>query len=148
MLTVYVAVRQVGYGGRLFVRYIGRYIAASQRHDSAPRLTAAASEALAMLDAMANHPDYNVVMDFQPGDMQFVNNYHVLHARTAFEDHPEPGRKRFLKRLWLETRKLTDRPPQFRLASSAKAWSSRTGSARRPRCGCSSPARTTQPSSW
>ena len=61
-------------------------------------------------------------MDLQPGDMQFINNYHVLHARTAFEDHPEPGRKRFLKRLWLETRKLTDRPLHFQLAGSNKAW--------------------------
>jgi hypothetical protein len=100
-------------GGRLFVRYIGRYIAASQRHDSAPRLTERAKEALAMLDAMANHPDYNVVMDFQPGDMQFVNNYHVLHSRSTYVDDRAAGKVRHLKRLWLETPLITDRPVWF-----------------------------------
>jgi hypothetical protein len=33
--------------------------------------------------------------------MQFLNNYVVLHSRTAFEDFPEPERKRHLLRLWL-----------------------------------------------
>ena len=73
-------------------------------------------------DRLCCDRDFNVYMDLQPGDMQFINNYHVLHARTAFEDHPEPGRKRFLKRLWLETRMLSERPPQFQLAGSAKSW--------------------------
>jgi hypothetical protein len=54
-----------------------------------------------------------------PSDMQFINNYHVLLARTAY---PEPGRKRFLKRLWLETRKLTERPRHLQLAGSNKSW--------------------------
>jgi hypothetical protein len=33
--------------------------------------------------------------------MQFVHNHTVLHDRTAFEDWPEPERKRHLLRLWL-----------------------------------------------
>jgi alpha-ketoglutarate-dependent taurine dioxygenase len=33
-------------------------------------------------------------MDFQPGDMQFINNYHVLHGRTAYEDDRAAGRIR------------------------------------------------------
>jgi hypothetical protein len=53
-------------------------------------------------------------MDFQPGDMQFVNNYHVLHGRTAYEDDRASGRVRHLKRLWLETEVLADRPQWFR----------------------------------
>ena len=40
-------------------------------------------------------------MAFEPGDMQFINNYHVLHGRTAYQDRP--GKVRHLKRLWLET---------------------------------------------
>jgi hypothetical protein len=52
-------------------------------------------------------------MDFQPGDMQFVNNYHVLHGRTPYVDDPSHGKVRHLKRLWLETDLLPDRPPQF-----------------------------------
>ena len=53
------------------------------------------------------------MMDFQPGDMQFINNYHVLHGRTAYEDNRAVGKIRHLKRLWLETEVLAERPPQF-----------------------------------
>ena len=110
------------HGERLFVRYIRPYIESARRHAGVPPLSAAEREACDQLDRMCRNPDFNVYMDFEPGDMQFINNYHVLHARTAFEDYPEPGRKRFLKRLWLETRKLTDRPRYFQLDGSAKAW--------------------------
>jgi hypothetical protein len=109
-------------GERLFVRYIRPYIESARRHAGVPPVTAAQREAFDLLDRMCRTPDFNVYMDLQPGDMQFINNYHVLHARTAFEDDPDPARKRFLKRLWLETRKLTERPPQFQLSGSNKAW--------------------------
>lgn len=102
------------HAGRLFVRYIRPYIESSQRHAAAPRLTPEVREALDLVDAMCASPDYNVFMDLEPGDMQFVNNFHVLHARTAYEDWPERNRKRHLKRLWLETRRLEDRPDHFR----------------------------------
>ena len=52
-----------------------------------------------------------MTMDFQPGDMQFISNYSVLHARTEFVDFDEPERKRHLLRLWLNlpvSRPLTD----------------------------------------
>ena len=39
-----------------------------------------------------------------PGDVQFVHNHTVLHARAAFEDHDEPERRRHLLRLWLSAR--------------------------------------------
>lgn len=107
---------------RIFVRYIRSYIDSARRHLDVPALTPAYVEAFDMFDGMANNPDFNVFMDLQPGDMQFVNNYHVVHARTAYEDHPEPNRKRFLKRLWLETRKLEDRPLYFQLKNSPKMW--------------------------
>jgi hypothetical protein len=46
--------------------------------------------------------------------MQFINNYHVLHGRTPYQDDRESGRIRHLKRLWLQTDVLADRPPHFR----------------------------------
>jgi hypothetical protein len=45
--------------------------------------------------------------------MQFINNYHVLHGRTAYVDDREAGLVRHLKRLWLETEVLETRPPYF-----------------------------------
>ena len=100
-------------GDRLFVRLIRPYILASQRHPDAPRLTAAAIEALTWMQDQAESGQYSVTMDFQPGDMQFINNYHVLHGRTAYQDDRAAGKVRHLKRLWLETAMLTDRPEQF-----------------------------------
>jgi hypothetical protein len=40
-------------------------------------------------------------MMFEPGDLQLVNNHTCFHARTAFEDWPEPERCRHLLRMWL-----------------------------------------------
>ena len=102
------------HGGRLFVRFIPQYVYASQRHAEAPRITPLIREALDTVSAMARNPRYNVYMDLQPGEMQFINNYHVLHGRSAYEDDPASGHKRHLKRLWLATRTLKDRPERFR----------------------------------
>lgn len=97
---------------RFFIRFIPAYIRASQRHAEAPRLTPKALEALDTVSAMAREPRFNVRMDLQPGEMQFINNYHVLHGRTAYEDGD--GHKRHFKRLWLATHYLKERPAHFR----------------------------------
>ena len=101
------------HAGRLFVRLIRPYILASQRHADAPRLTPLAIEALTWMQDQAEGGAYSVIMDFQPGDMQFINNYHVLHGRTSYEDDRAAGKVRHLKRLWLETDALTERPAMF-----------------------------------
>jgi Taurine catabolism dioxygenase TauD, TfdA family len=100
----------IDHDDRLFVRFIPQYIKASQRHADSPRLTPVQREALDRVSAMANDPRYNVYMDLRPGEMQFINNYHVLHGRTAYVDDVPAGLKRHLKRLWLSTRSLTSRP--------------------------------------
>lgn len=99
--------------GRLFVRCIPPYILASQRHEDAPRLTPRAREALTALVDMANDPRHHLAMELRPGDMQFINNFHVLHGRTAYEDDRSAGAVRHLKRLWLETEVLASRPAYF-----------------------------------
>ena len=113
-----------GHGGRLFVRLIRAYILASQRHADAPRLTETAREALEWMQERAQGGAYGVTMDFRPGDMQFINNYHLLHGRAPYEDDRASGRVRHLKRLWLETDVLTDRPAYFRNNISSH-WSDR-----------------------
>jgi hypothetical protein len=113
-------------GDRLFVRYIRPYIEASRRHPDAPRPSDAAREAMNRVDAMCADPQYHVAMTMQPGDMQFVNNYHVLHARDSYVDDRPNGRIRHLKRLWLETDVLTDeqKPERFRLGrTGSNHWS-------------------------
>ncbi len=65
--------------------------------------------------ALVNERDNRVEMTLRPGEMQFVNNYHVLHARRAYVDDAAAGRVRWLKRLWLATDVLgpDDRPERF-----------------------------------
>ncbi len=50
---------------------------------------------------LAGEPRVRLDMAFEPGDMQFLLNHSILHARTAYEDWPEPERRRHLLRLWL-----------------------------------------------
>jgi hypothetical protein len=40
-------------------------------------------------------------MDLREGDIQWLSNHFVFDARTAYEDDPDPARKRHLLRLWL-----------------------------------------------
>lgn len=81
--------------------YVGWYIRNAQRHADAPRLTARQLEAMELLESVANDPAFHLEMDFAPGDIQFLNNGAILHAREAYEDHEDPDRRRHLLRLWL-----------------------------------------------
>ena len=117
------------WAGRLFVRAIPPYIWASQRHPEAPRLTDTAKAALLRLVELADDPDHHVLMELQPGDVQFIDNFHVLHGRTAYEDDRASGAIRHLKRLWLETSVLTDRPPHFARSTSSH-WLERRSASR------------------
>jgi hypothetical protein len=76
---------------------------------------------------MCAEEQYHVAMAIEPGDMQFVNNYHVLHGREAYRDDRERGRVRHLKRLWLETDVLAqeDKPAIFRLGRTDSYWASK-----------------------
>jgi hypothetical protein len=114
--------------GRLFVRCIPPYILASQRHADAPRLTPRAQQALRRLVELADDPANHVAMELRPGDMQFINNYHVMHGRTAYSDDRKSGSIRHLKRLWLETRVLKQRPLHFR--NHASHWDQKRSASR------------------
>jgi hypothetical protein len=87
--------------GRLRTFYIAWYIRNAQRHPDVPRLTPPQVELLDTLDAIAAEADFHLDMDFCPGDIQWLKNAVILHARTEYEDFPDPARKRHLLRLWL-----------------------------------------------
>jgi hypothetical protein len=101
------------FDGRLFVRYNRSYIESAQRFDEVPRLTPLQREALDLMDALCDDPAFRLDMAFEPGDMQFVCNYTVLHSRGEYEDWPEPERKRHLLRLWLRTPGFPRLPAAF-----------------------------------
>ena len=87
--------------GRIISHYVRSAIRKGQLLPGAPPLTEAQTEALDLVDAIANEAGVHLDMDFQPGDMQFVCNHAIWHSRTAFEDYAEPDRRRHLLRLWL-----------------------------------------------
>lgn len=69
--------------------------------------------ALDLFDELAQDPEIHLDMDLQVGDMQFCNNYVVLHSRTSFVDYPEPERRRHMIRLWLTMDQRRSLPAQF-----------------------------------
>ena len=81
--------------------FVGWYIRDAQRHPQAPRLTSDQIEALELLEGIANDPSFYLQMDFQPGDIQLLNNARILHAREAYTDYEDPAERRHLLRLWL-----------------------------------------------
>ena len=69
--------------------------------------------AIAEVNRLSNLPEYYLDMNFQIGDVQYLNNYSVLHSRTDFVDFPEPERKRFLQRIWLHAKLGRELAPEF-----------------------------------
>lgn len=101
------------HGGLLSTIYQRQYIESARRLSDVPPLTARQIEAMDMFDALTNDPALNMRIEFRPGDIQLVHNHTILHDRTAFEDWPEPERKRHLLRLWLAPANARPLPPVF-----------------------------------
>ena len=101
------------HAGYVSVLYSRQYIGSAQRFPEARRLTAEDIEALDMFADLANDPELRLEMSFMPGDIQFLHNHTILHARTAYEDWSEPERKRHLLRLWLSPPEARPLPPVF-----------------------------------
>ena len=101
------------HAGLVSAIYQRQYIESARRFAGVAPLSAVQIEALDLLDELANQPDLNLMMELQPGDIQLVHNHTIFHDRTAFEDHPEPRRKRHLLRLWLAPSEARSLPEVF-----------------------------------
>jgi hypothetical protein len=100
--------------GKVFCRYVRGFIDSAQRFQEVPRLTELQVRAMNTFEALHQDPSMRFDMELHPGDMQFVNNYVVLHSRTEYQDFPEIDRKRHLLRLWLFTPGMGDVPESFK----------------------------------
>jgi len=89
--------------GRLTTHYGPDYMRSAQRGAHVPALTQRQQEAMNLIERLTHDPRFALAMDLRAGDFQFLDNSLVLHSRTAYEDHPEPHRRRDLLRLWLST---------------------------------------------
>jgi hypothetical protein len=101
------------HAGRVSVLYSRLHIGSSQRFPEARRLAPEDIEALDMLAALAGDDELRLDMTFMPGDIQFLHNHTILHARTAYEDWLDAERKRHLLRLWLAPAGARPLPPVF-----------------------------------
>jgi len=98
------------YDGRLSCRFAPRLIRSAQAK-SALALSPVQLEAIAAVEQLAEELCFEI--DFDPGDVQFINNYVVLHGRTGYEDHARPEHRRHLLRLWLTVPGARSLPPEF-----------------------------------
>lgn len=91
---------------------------ASSARQAAERMGRPLSPAnIARLDRiveLAHSDEFRLDMVFQPGDIQLLNNFTVIHWRTGYTDWDEPERRRRLYRLWID--RPGERPvdPDFR----------------------------------
>ena len=99
--------------GFLSAIYQRQYIESARRFADVPPLTPIQIEALDLFDSLANDPELHLFMELQPGDIQIVHNHTILHDRTAFDDWPDPERKRHLLRLWLAPMNARPLPSVF-----------------------------------
>lgn len=81
--------------------YHSDYFRSVVRHPEIGKLSAEESALFDAYEAIAADPKHYVEMDLQPGDIQFLSNHTMLHARTEYIDHEDPTEKRYLLRLWL-----------------------------------------------
>ena len=101
------------YAGLLTAIYQRSYIESARRFPEVPALTPLQVEALDLFDQLSDDPALHLRMELRAGDIQLVHNHSLLHDRTAFEDWPEPERRRHLLRLWLAPEQARRLPPVF-----------------------------------
>ena len=98
--------------GKLSCRYLRQYIELGHEVRQLP-LSRVEIEALDLFDEIMHREDLRLSMMLEPGDLQFANNYAVLHSRNEFEDHGVHERNRKMLRLWLKMPNARTLAPEF-----------------------------------
>lgn len=98
--------------GKLSCRYLRQYLELGHEVMQQP-LSRVEIAALDLFDEVMHDPAIRLDMMLEPGDIQFANNYAVLHSRTAFEDDPDLSRRRKMIRLWLKMANARALAPEF-----------------------------------
>ncbi|KAN0122223.1 Clavaminate synthase-like protein [Hyaloscypha variabilis] len=93
-----------GANGRVYSKWDPYYVKSLDRFMNAgiiPHLSPEQIEAAKVLEETCHRLRLHIILEV--GDIQFLSNEHVLHARTAYKDHAPPKPRRHLMRLWLAT---------------------------------------------
>ena len=87
--------------GRLRTFYHSDYFRSVVRHENVPPFDALEQELLDLYEDIAISPELRLDMSLEAGDIQWLSNHSILHARAAYEDGTEASARRHLLRLWL-----------------------------------------------
>lgn len=82
--------------------YNRHLVGLAEAMDGVPSLTPEQTLALEAVAEVANRPDVSYRFALEQGEILFLHNAMVMHARTSFEDAEEPAQWRHLLRLWLD----------------------------------------------
>jgi hypothetical protein len=100
--------------GKVSARYVRTYVEAGEAAASRP-MDEAELAVLDRFEEVTKRPELMLEFTLQLGEMYFINNYTILHARTAFDDRDaEEDRRRHLLRLWLEVPQMRPVHPYIR----------------------------------
>jgi len=103
------------HGGDVSALYKRGYIELAQRLPGVSALSQDQIRALDALDAALASSKNCFEFQMKPGDILVANNYNIMHARTAFEDWPEPAPGRLMLRIWGTLRRNRRAiPPPYR----------------------------------
>lgn len=98
--------------GKLAFRYLRQYIELGHDMMSQP-LSQEEREALDAFDKIINQEHLRLDMMMEPGDIQWANNYTVMHSRSGFEDFESADQRRKKIRLWLKMSNARALAPDF-----------------------------------
>jgi hypothetical protein len=88
--------------GKVSARYVRTYVEAGEAAAGRP-MGEAELRVLDRFEEVTKRPELMLEFTLQPGEIYFINNYTILHARTAFDDGDAPeDARRHLLRLWLD----------------------------------------------
>jgi hypothetical protein len=87
--------------GRLRTFYHSDYFRSVVRNEDVPPFTESERELMDLYEEIAARPDLRLDMQLRQGDIQWLSNHSILHARTAYEDGGGANQRRHLLRLWL-----------------------------------------------
>ena len=99
--------------GRFACAFLRVLIDRAYADSTTPDMTPLQREALDFLEAVAAEPGMAIEFRQEPGDLLLLNNWVTLHRRTAFEDWPEPAKRRHILRIWLSMPNSRPLDPAF-----------------------------------
>jgi hypothetical protein len=140
--------------GKVSARYVRSYIEVGEAAAGRP-MGAAERAIIDTFEAVTKRPELMLEFTLQPGEAYLINNYTILHARTAFDDGDAPeDARRHLLRLWLDA-PIRPVHPYIRSRGILPAagrtpsfdWTSTTMNSATARCITPTPTRPMDPSS-